>query len=256
MEHLIPSIVMIHQEIKWTEPLLSPPLIFFGLSQINGKLMAVGGRNKRNEAANEVPRTRRWKQTIPPMPTARWSPVILSLQSALVVAGGMVQHKNHTELVEFFKPDRSQWYRSSELPMDHSDVTLQLVAIDDKCYTLGGEHLNQIFVASVDNLIRYAVPAAANQVTYTATSGRYTKSAWKDIGEIETYAPAVLVLAGNMLTIEGESSIHLCRHKSTCTLLPLTHGSILVMCHLERQVLYTVSVVSPTEILVIGGWYI
>ena len=184
-------------------------------------------------------------------------PVILSLQSALVMAGGMVQHKNHTELVEFFKPDRSQWYRSSELPMDRSDVTLQLVAIDDKCYTLGGEHLNQIiFVASVDNLLRYAVPAAANQVTYTATSGRDTKSAWKDIGEIETYAPAVLVLAGNMLMIgEGESSIYLCRHKSTCTLLPLTHGSILVMHHLERQVLYTVSVVSPTEILVIGGWY-
>ena len=66
----------------------------FGLGQVNGKLVAVGGEKKSDfRATNEVytydERSRKWKQTIPPMPTARYSTGVLSLQSALVVAGGV-----------------------------------------------------------------------------------------------------------------------------------------------------------------------
>ena len=55
--------------------------------------MAVGGwKMSDGEITNEVytydERSRKWKQTIPPMPTARYFPGVLSLQSALVVAGG------------------------------------------------------------------------------------------------------------------------------------------------------------------------
>ena len=101
---------------KWT-PL--PPLSvrWFGLGQVNGKLVAVGGVKKstRNET-NEVytyydERSQKWKQTIPSMPTARWAPGVLSLQSALVVAGGHM-----FDAVEIFKADTSQWYRADPLP--------------------------------------------------------------------------------------------------------------------------------------------
>ena len=203
---------------KWTEPLPPPPTRSFGLGQINGKLVTVGGNNKHNMATNEVYtyeeslRTRKWKQTIPPMPTARWSPVVLSLQSALIVAGGVVKFHKSTDIVEIFKPDTSQWYRSCGLP---TDVTLQLVAIGDKCYTLGsgGSELDQMFFSSIDDLLHHSVPVAANQVTHIATSTRGAKSAWKKLCETETYTPALSVLAGSLLTIGGEERF-VCMQKS------------------------------------------
>ena len=77
---------------SWT--ILPPlPVIWYGLGQINDKLVAIGGRKKSNGAqTNEVytysEQSKKWKQTIPPMPTARDGPGVLSLPSALVVAGG------------------------------------------------------------------------------------------------------------------------------------------------------------------------
>ena len=72
---------------KWTS---LPPLSvrYFDLGQVNGKLIAVGGEKKGTENETSVvytydERSQKWKQTIPPMPTARWSPDVLSLQSAL-----------------------------------------------------------------------------------------------------------------------------------------------------------------------------
>ena len=55
--------------------------------------MAVGGVRKGDfETTNEVftfdERSRKWKWTIPPMPTARNSPGVLNIWSALLVAGG------------------------------------------------------------------------------------------------------------------------------------------------------------------------
>ena len=88
---------------KWTT-LPSLPIRWFGLGQVNGKLVAVGGQNKIDkERTNKVhtydERSRKWKQTIPPMPTARDSPGVLSLQSALVVAGGDVPYSYSMNMV-------------------------------------------------------------------------------------------------------------------------------------------------------------
>ena len=99
---------------KWTT--LPPlPVNWFGLGQDNGKLVAVGGQKSDNRTANEVlymydERSKKWKQTIPPMPTARYDPGVLSLQSVLIVAGGNTP--SHTAAVEIFKSDTSQWYRT------------------------------------------------------------------------------------------------------------------------------------------------
>ena len=95
-----------------------------GPRQVNGELVAVGGWNKSNaQIAKEVytydKQTQKWKPTIPPMPTARHSQCVLSLQSALVIAGGISGYASppsYTATVEVFKPDTSQWYRTDSLP--------------------------------------------------------------------------------------------------------------------------------------------
>ena len=61
-----------------------------------------------------------------PMPTARWSTGVLSLQSALVVAGGFMG------AVEIFKPDTSQWYRADPLPT--ACIRISLVALGNTLY--------------------------------------------------------------------------------------------------------------------------
>ena len=238
---------------KWTT--LPPlPVKYFGLGQVNGKLVAVGGlKESTGKATNDVytydEQSQKWKQTIPPMPTARWSPGVLSLQSALVVAGGFISSR--TSAVEIFKPDTSQWYRTDPLPT--ACCYLSLVAINNTCYALGGyggSHLNQALYASVDDLLGNAVPA--NQTTHSGSSD--TQSAWKTLPNTPTYRPAAAVLAGNLLAIGGkETSEGGADMKEVYMYSPSTNSWIYIS-DLPAPRAYTVAaVLSSTEVLVIGG---
>ena len=149
---------------KWTT--LPPlPVKQFGLGQVNGKLVAVGGDKKSYESDANIytydEQSQKWEQTIPPMPTARRSSGVLSLQSALVVAGGYELWIMFKSALEIFKPDKMQWYKTDPLLTACNGISL--VAIGNRCYALGGvgsgSNLNQALYASVDDLLGNAVPA-------------------------------------------------------------------------------------------------
>ena len=244
---------------NWTT--LPPlPVGLFGLGQVNGKLVAVGGEKKDDgRVTNEVftynERSIKWKQTLPPMPTARHSLGVLSLQSALVVAGGCSSFSEHTDAVEIFKADTSQWYRTDPLPTACRDI-LSLVIIGNTCYALGGytypSFLNQALYASVDDLLHSAIPA--NQTNHSGSSVN-TQSAWKTLANTPTYAPAAAVLAGNLLAIGGrETSEGGAVMKKVYTFSPSTNSWIYISDLPEPRFATAVAVLSSTEILVIGGW--
>ena len=237
---------------KWTT--LPPlPVEWFGLGQVNGKLVAVGGEKSGGQTSSEVytydERSRKWKQTIPPMPTARYSSSVLGLQSALVVAGGNIL-LSYIDSVEIFKPDTSQWYRTDPLPKACEDISL--VAIGNTCYALGGysgSYLNQALYASVDDLLRNAVPA--NQTTHSGSSD--TQSAWKTLPNTPTYRPAAAVLAGNLLAIGGLETSRGATKKEVYMYSPYTNSWIYIS-DLPAPLSHTaVAVMSPAEVLVIGG---
>ena len=195
--------------------------------------------------------SREWKQPILPMPTARYFPCVLSLQSALIVAGGNTP--SLTALVEIFKPDTSQWYRTDPLPSACRDVSL--VAIGNSCYALGGyktpSSLNQVLHASVDELLYNAV--AANQITHRLSCD--TRSAWKALPNTSTYRPAAAMLAGNLLAIGGEeSSRGGADMKEIYMYSPSTNSWIHISDLPSPRSITTVAVLSSTEILVVGGW--
>ena len=222
--------------------------------------MAVGGWKKNDARANnEVftysERSKKWKQTLPPMPTARYSPGVLSLQSALVVAGGCIN--DYTDAVEIFKADTSQWYRTDPLPTACRDISL--VAIGNTCYALGGfkspSCINQVLYVSVDDLLHnhYAVPA--NQTTHSGSSAN-TQSAWKTLANTPTYQPAAAMLAGNLLVLGGkETSKGGADKKEVYMFSPSTNSWIYISDLPEPRFKTAVAVLSSTEILVIGGRY-
>ena len=187
------------------------------------------------------------------MPTARWFPVILSLQSALVVAGGDKIFREYTSAVEIFKPDTSQWYRTDPLPIVCQNISL--VAIGNTCYALGGykfpSHLNQALYASVDDLLRNAVPA--NLTTHSGSSD--TQSAWKTLPNNPTYMPTAAVLAGKLLAIGGrETSKGGVAKKEVYMYSPSTNSWIYISDLPAPRSRIAVAVLSSTRVLVIGGW--
>ena len=227
------------------------PVRYFGLGQLNGKLVAVGGKKSDYSPTNGVyaydERSKKWKQTSPPMPTARWSPSFLSLQSALVVAG-----VPYTDAVEIFKADTSQWHTTDPLPK--ACCLISLVAIGNTCYALGGykspSSLNQALYASVDDLLHNAVPA--NQTTHSGSSD--TQSAWKILPDTPTYGPATAVLAGQLFAVGGmETSDGGAVMKEVYTYSPSTNSWIYISDLPAPRYGAAVAVLSPSEILVIGG---
>ena len=241
---------------NWTT--LSPlPVRYFGLGQVSGKLVAVGGKKKSDDRpANEVftydVRSRKWKKIIPPMPTARYSQSVLSHQSALVVAGGYIGDET-SNVVEIFKPDTSQWYSTDPLPTACRDISLTFIC--NTCYALGGFNypscFNQTLYASVDNLLHNAIPA--NQTTHSRSSD--THSAWMALSNTPTYQPTAAVLAGNLLAIGGdETSEGGTDRKEVYMYSPSTNSWLYFSDLPEPRSRIVVAVLSSTEILVIGGW--
>ena len=262
---------------KWTT---LPPLPFkyCGLGHVDGKLVAVGGKveqAKLVEATDRMytydERSKKWKQTIPPMPTARWFPGVLSLQSALVVAGGETRvtkksgifgRTSHVttqlDTIEIFKPDVSQWYQTNSLPTACCRVSF--VVIGNTCHAFGGNsgsyYLDQALYASVDDLLGNAVPA--NQTTHSGSTD--TQSAWKTLPNTPTYDPAAAVLAGNLLAIGGQemSSDEFFYYSSDYKIyVYIASTNTWAYCGdlalpVQRSHV-TVSILSPIEIMVIAG---
>ena len=131
---------------QWT---MLPPLpdICFGLGQVNGNLVAVGIRYTEVHTYNES--SREWIKTIPPMPTGRLVPGVISIKSMLIVAGGVREDLSVTDAVEIFDTETSQWYVAESLPI--ACRTVSTVTINDTCYVLGGykkpSRLNQVHYA-------------------------------------------------------------------------------------------------------------
>jgi hypothetical protein len=158
--------------------------------------------------------------------------------------------------VEIFKPDTSQWYRADPLPT--ACCHKSLVAIGNICYALGGYtvgiNFNEAIYASVDDLLGNAVPA--NQTTHSGTRSNKTKSAWKTLPNTPRYRPAAAVLAGNLFAVGGQetSEFIISASKSEVYMYSSFAKSWIHVSDLPApRSGPLVAVLSPTEILAIGG---
>ena len=240
------------------------PVRDFGLGQINGKLVAVGGVNtKTNKCSSEIYTLadNKWESKLPCMSTARSLVAVVSLDSGLLVAGGQTDKKKNTDKgansdkwantnrVELFKLETSQWYNVPQLALPMPSHSLSLTVSGDSLYLTGGYNdqqcgLNDTWSTSVDDLVNFA--------EYDVVYRRITTN-WKQLQSTPAYTPLLAVLSGSLVAIGGCKTDVMEEEQTRVYKFSPSMNCWIYIVDLPEPLTWSVSAtLSPTETFVIG----
>ena len=172
------------------------PVRSFAMGELNGQLVIVGGVTRQDVVIGKVQTfdtsSQKWKESIPPMPTARYSPAVFSQPSCLTVVGGADQHDKDLSNIEIFIPQTSQWHKASPAPSPLSTMTTTV--IHNKCF-LAEYYSTEVYQLCVSvHLATTTGSSVAPQVTIE----------WKDLPELQYERFALGSLNGCLLAVGGE----------------------------------------------------
>ena len=191
------------------------PTRHFGLTQLDGKLVTVGGRILDQPIPiNDVyvfQESETWENSIiPPLPTARIYPIAINYKSTIVVSGGFTDwkidtyHSTRTTAVEVFQTKTYQWHHAEPLPVAHSDMSCAVV--DGTFYLIGGSKSDapsrQAYCTSVSNLISRALPPDHPETSSTPPASP-SPPTWQVLPECPLSYFTVAELGGCLLAIGG-----------------------------------------------------
>ena len=189
------------QDVWSTLPRL--PVRWFGLGEVKGELVTVGGVDSSSSRSNVVHvlnKKKNWKRTIPSMSTARCSPAVVSLPTHLIVAGGNVGIiLGYTDNVEIYNISTSQWSETDRLPYACRDQR-GIVYNNTVCLMGGfdGNNLNKVCTAQVDKLI-----SADRQ---DDGSSNKADSVWNTISNTLSYRPSPVTISDTLFVVGGLDS--------------------------------------------------
>ena len=190
------------------------PTVHFGLTQLDGKLVTVGGRRiDQPSPINDVyvfQKSETWENSIiPPLPTARFYPTVVNYKSAVIVSGGLTHWRTDSKLkartsaVEVFQTKTYQWYRAEPLPVAHSNMSCAI--LKDTCYLIGGDVLGaasrRAYCTSISNLISRALPPDHPETSSTPQAS--PSPTWQVLPECPLYYSTAAELRGCLLAIGG-----------------------------------------------------
>ena len=223
------------------------PVKCFGIGQLSGKLLLVGGlipegwgswfkgteeRTAYIHVFDTVSQTWRISE-IPPMPTARSSSTVVSHSSALIVCGGTGQSwSDLLTTVEVYKAEPGQWYRCVSLPSPCSSMSS--VTIGDTCYLYHKSH-NCTYYASASQLLDAGVQPGSEEEVWQVLDMPFSAST------IASIAGCLVALNCKSRTRSGYD---LCAYR-TCTSSWLYIGDL----PLERT--YSTAVLLPSKDLLV-----
>ena len=185
----------------------------FGLTQLHGKLVTVGGC-RIDIPVNDVyvfQESETWENSIiPPLPTARFYPTAVNYKSTLVVSGGLTHWhtdsklRTYTNAVEVFQTKTYQWHHAEPLPVAHSGMSCAVV--DGTFYLIGGDKLyaasRHAYCSSVSSLISRDLPPDHPETSSTPQASP-SPPTWQVLPECPLYYFTAAELGGCLLAIGG-----------------------------------------------------
>ena len=247
---------------EWTT-LPPSPVLFFGLEQLSGELLTVGGVHVTDGVTGKVyhykPESQEWEEFLQPMPTARAGLTVISTQSALIACGGVTCVSGGKVLpcstVEVYTTETSQWHTTDPLPFPCKYMSS--ATINNTGYLLGGvttdDKITQtVLYAPVASLIQRAT--SHPQQSASAARPDSTSSAWKTLRDTPLVTSAAASLGGTLLAVGGYNdpeetlpAVHV-YSPTTSTWIRVESGDLP-----ESRYLCTAIKLSANRLLVIGG---
>ena len=237
--------------------------------QINRKLVTVGGlkpikTGSPQKLSKDVytfeEHSQAWKKSIPPMPTARYIPTVLSHPSCLVAAGGVKYPESMLDTVEIYNLSTSQWSQTDKLPI--ACCLLSGVVCKDMVYLVGGgdgkQRHNKTLISSMNELLSNAIPVTHPNEEQSANASQKCDSAWSEVANTPAYrtSAVTVLISDTVLAMGGYRNYELSEYQTVKGIysystsmnswiqigeLPVTVGGMAVV------------VLSPTEFLFVGG---
>ena len=131
---------------KWKSPFTPCPVVYFGLGELNGKLVVVGGEreteDKRTCVTGEVfvmvDGSAGWSSNvIPALNTPRIRSCVVSYNGGIAACGGLEgSNKECSKAVEVYRSEGNVWCTVTSLPV--SRAALRACIIHKTAYFLGG----------------------------------------------------------------------------------------------------------------------
>ena len=164
---------------EWTT-LPPAPVKRFGIGQLNGKLVIVGGKGGEGVTGDVhvfEEDTQQWVKSIPPMPRGLVASTVVSHSSSLVVCG--TTDKTSSAVVLVYNSESSQWHLAAAPPLTLNSAFSSAVVVNDTYYiAIGSEGVKNSSSAAVFSLPLSSLldPQCPTRSLYLAAYTRHTMS--------------------------------------------------------------------------------
>ena len=184
-------------------PLPPCPTYQHGLSELNGKLVSIGGveadahlstiTNKLYEFQDSE-----WVAALPPMHTARFALSAFTYNTHLFACGGVTRWtsaKQHTctTTVEMLNSETGQWTTLAPLPFALRSMSVSISG--ERCYLIGGEHQGVV--------VRKACSAPLPLLIESASQPFPSSAVWEVFPDSPLSGSSVAELGGCVLALGG-----------------------------------------------------
>ena len=194
-------------ELKWST--LPVPQTCSGITIVNNRIALIGGRDVLSRKVNKALFTwyeeeGQWKQVLPPMPTGRYFPAVISHDNLLLVTGGKAEDfstaLNSTDVLDL---TTMRWNTSEALKLPVPLFRHYLVLCGDYIYLVGG--IKAFLPKLLDDHNSKAWRAKWSDVKQTTASqhSQPRMSVWTQIADHPNLYPAAVSCVGTLYTVGG-----------------------------------------------------
>lgn len=180
------------EEGLWTR--LHPPCphLFFGMTLMQGRILAVGGQTGPEITAKVMTLVEDkgrcvWQEELPPMPTQRFNLTVVSFKEEKLLALGGLNHQGQVAAVELLHGDRQQWICVASLPRP-ADMLSSIVS-SNQLYLLGATNTRSVYTCSIPRLLQ--------------TAPTQTGEVWFQLPDTPTHSPTGFVLDQQFFAVGG-----------------------------------------------------
>lgn len=226
------------------------PVTLFGLGQLLGEVVVVGGKVQQNvyDCVYVFDRfTRRWKDSLPAMNTARCVPTCLSLTFGLLVCGGFSDTNKALSSIEMIDCDNFEWQVAGYLSRPATLCYSTAVSDNDSLFFLGG------YRASTAN--------SASNVAHTASLTHITSPSgispyvWKRLPPTPHFQSTAGLISSCIVAVGGSSSPYQLPVYNSVYVYSTSSDTWIKVGELPYAACHVTVTSLPTgEILVLGGW--